>query len=419
MMAYYCSPFKGSDWRVGWGRAVYAARTFVVTVITSGQSRTDIEKYIDLHGPIQNLTFAYVDDEGPGALKAIRFSYLYINPLSYSRWLRKAYQLAEGLHASHSFDLAHQVNLIGFREPGELWRLDIPFVWGPIGGTQCLPWKFLASGGWKDTVLEGFRSVLNVMQVRFSPKVHTALRRSSAVLVANSHGLESFRKYRPDCIRLLETGLEKVGEPKPAGDPRKPLRILWSGEIHFRKALHLLLLALGQIGNEIQFEVHILGRGKGLAQARKMAAKLGVADRCQFLGWLSLDEAMKQSRWADIFVFTSLRDTSGNVMLEAMSEGVPVITFNHQGAGDIVTDKSGIKLPVTTPADAVTRLAQAITLVGSNREYLARLSDGAVSRAKEYLWERNAEVMAGVYHSVLPPAVTTGSLSMSEINAGR
>ena len=110
---------------------------------------------------------------------------------------------------------------------------------------------------------------------------------------------------------------------------------------------------------------------------------------------------MEQSRWADVFVFTSLRDTSGNVMLEAMSCGVPVIAFDHQGAGDIVTEDSGIKLPVTSPRDAVERIAQAIIFLGSNRNHLATLSDGALARAEEFLWERNAEKVSNLYWNIL------------------
>src|ERR1700751_1525634 len=68
MIAHYCSPYKGSDWGVGWGRAVHAARHCRVWVITSEQSRTDIERYIQRHGPVPNLTFIYQGINGMGRL---------------------------------------------------------------------------------------------------------------------------------------------------------------------------------------------------------------------------------------------------------------------------------------------------------------------------------------------------------------
>ena len=402
MVAHYCSPDKGSDWWVGWSRALQAAEHFRVWVVTSTQSRPDIERFIERNGPIPNLTFVYQGLDPAGRLfSRIPVSFLYVNPFSYGSWQKQAAKLAKRLHSEHCFDLTHHVNLLGFREPGTLWELDVPFIWGPIGGTQFCPWKFLGTAGLADFVKEAGRSAANWLQLRYSRKVHRALKNAAVVLVANSDGKRQLGRYRPDSIQLLETGLDFVRAKRTNGAPGQPLRILWSGEIQFRKALHLLLQAVAQIRGTIDFELRILGKGAGLKKAQAMAQKLGLSEKCRFLGWIPLEDAREQSTWADVFVFTSLRDTSGNVMLEAMSRGVPVITFDHQGAGDIVTSESGIKIPVTSPADAVNRLSDAIAALAKDREWLARLSQGAALRAEHFLWQRNAAAMAKVYRSAL------------------
>jgi glycosyltransferase involved in cell wall biosynthesis len=402
MVAYYCSPYKGSDWRVGWGRALHASERFDVCVITSLQSRSDIERYLEENGPLPNLTFVYEELGRIGRLLAkIPVSYFYTNPFSYRSWQKQVYRRAKALHARNGFDLTHQVNLIGYREPGDLWRLEVPFIWGPIGGTQSCPWRFLASAGASDMVKEGLRTAMNWAQLRFSRKVRRALNGAAVVLVANSDGKRAFSRYRPDAVQLLETGLDDVTPREHRARHDGPLRILWSGEVQFRKALHLLLAALAQIDGAIEYEVRILGRGPNLEKARALAERLGVSQHCKFLGWLPLHEAMEQSAWADVFVFTSLRDTSGNVMLEAMSRSVPVITFDHQGAGDIVTETSGIKIPITTPADAARRFRDAIVELGNDRARLKELSDGAAERARDFLWRRNAAEMSDIYARVL------------------
>ena len=408
MVAYYCSPYKGSDWRVGWGRALQAADSFDVWVITSIESRQDIERYLEQNGSIPNLTFVY-EELGPMGqlLSRIPISYFYTNPFSYRTWLKKIYGIARSLHARHKFDLTHHVNLIGFREPGHLWQMDIPSIWGPVGGTQSCPWRFLASAGAMDMLKEGFRSAANWTQLRFSRKVRRALKSAAVVLVANSDGKRRLGRHRPDAIQLLETGLDEIAPKEIKSQPGEPLRILWSGEIQFRKALHLLLAALAEIGDAIDFEVRILGRGPNLQRARDLAEQLGVSKHCEFLGWLPLPEALEQSAWADVFIFTSLRDTSGNVMLEAMSRGVPVITFDHQGAGDIVTQTSGIKIPITSPADATHRFRDAIVALGTDRDRLAQLSRGAAARAQHFLWRRNAAEMKDVYETVLQKTGTS------------
>ena len=143
LLAYRCSPYRGSEWAVGWGRVVETARYHDVIVITSDTSKADIERYSREHFPLKNVMFSYV---GESAIqKALRIvpsigAYHY---LAYNQWQREALSIAVRLHREQKFDLVHHVNICGYREPGYLWKLPIPFVWGPVGGTQQYPWKFL------------------------------------------------------------------------------------------------------------------------------------------------------------------------------------------------------------------------------------------------------------------------------------
>src|SRR4029077_14295878 len=92
----------------------------------------------------------------------------------------------EQLHSELQFDLMHQLNLCGFREPGYLWKFDVPLVWGPVGGAQNYPWRFTTNAGIGGAFSESIRSVLNLVQMRFSLRVGRAARKASAMLAANS-----------------------------------------------------------------------------------------------------------------------------------------------------------------------------------------------------------------------------------------
>ena len=65
----------------------------------------------------------------------------------YHRWMRAAYKTACELNRWCQFDLVHQLTFVGFRFPGHLWKLGIPFVWGPIGGLENTPWRLLPTMG--------------------------------------------------------------------------------------------------------------------------------------------------------------------------------------------------------------------------------------------------------------------------------
>ena len=47
---------------------------------------------------------------------------------TYAKWQKKAFKIVEQLNKKEKIDLCHQLNMIGIREPGYLWRLNIPFV---------------------------------------------------------------------------------------------------------------------------------------------------------------------------------------------------------------------------------------------------------------------------------------------------
>jgi glycosyltransferase involved in cell wall biosynthesis len=117
--------------------------------------------------------------------------------------------------------------------------------------------------------------------------------------------------------------------------------------------------------------------------------------------WLPREEALAQYQWADVLVFTSLRDASGSVVMESLSQGLPVICLDHQGIGDIVTAQCGIKVPVTSTAEVVQRLSEAIIALAQNRERLDELAVAALERARAYLWGRKVEQTAEIYRQVL------------------
>jgi glycosyltransferase involved in cell wall biosynthesis len=420
LVAYECSPFRGSEWSVGWWRAVQSAKYADTVVLTKAESRADIELHSRAHGSLPGLTIHYVEHSFAQRLLAGMprlFDYHY---LAYNLWQRKAARLAQQLHGACPFDVFHQVNVTTYREPGYLWKQQVPFVWGPIGGTQQFPWAFVFNGLIKDVLREVIRNVVNSMTLRFNLRVRKAVRQASCILAASSQVQADFaRCYNVRLPLLLETGIPSI--PLELADrdyDQRPLRILWSGRFEHRKALPLLLAAIGQLPRSSQVQVRILGRGPLEKHWKTLARKLSVAHCCNFLGFVPLEQVTEHVRWAHILVFTSLRDTSGNVMLEAMSEGVPVICFDHHGAKDIVDESSGVKIPVTKPSDAIDRLKDAIESLDQDRGLLRRLSSGAFSRAQIFSWDRNGHVMAEIYNSVSKGHTNAWQSRSREVTAG-
>jgi glycosyltransferase involved in cell wall biosynthesis len=411
-VAYSCLPGHGSEPGVGWNRAIETARHLDTWVITRARENAGaIREHLRRHGPIPGLQFEFVEETaGQRALARVPGCYY----LAYNLWQRRVHRVARSLHARIGFDIVHQVTFCGFREPGYLWKLGVPFVWGPVGGTQNYPWRLLLESGLVTLLQEGARNLLNVLQLRFSRRVRTAARRAAVVLAANSTNQAHFsRVLGIDATLLLETGLRTVTAPRHR-EPSSTLRILWSGRLAPHKALWLLLEALGRLPPGVAYELRVLGSGQCRRRLQHLAVRLAIDDRVNWMGTLPQAAALSQCEWADVLVFTSLRDTSGNVLLEALGMGVPVICLDHQGAGDIVTPQCGIKIPVTTRRDVITSLVQALELLARDPAERRRLSQGALERARDYLWQRNSEAMMSAYRTAMAGNPTSHQTAGSE-----
>ncbi len=399
-LSYACSPEHGSEGGRSWCLALEMARRFETWVIVADNYyAAAIRRYLAAHGNVPRLHFVFVPDRPwQQALSWLPGSFY----LHYKAWQWQAYLCARQLHQRLKFDLVHQVSFCGFREPGYSWKLDAPFVWGPLGGTQNYPWRFLTQAGARGAVAEGLRTVCNELQFRFSPRVRQAIRRTSVLMTANSTGQRDFaRVHGVTPLLLLETGARALSAARHRDPDRREVRILWSGQFEPRKCLPLLLRALAELPASVDYRVRILGRGAEERRWRQLARRLHVDERIEWLGWLPLQEGFDQYQWADLFVFTSLRDTAGTVAVEALAAGLPVICLDHQGVHDFVGEDCGAKIPVTTPREVVERLASAIVRLGTDAPLWDQCSAAAVRRAAAYTYAAQGERIAALYEDLL------------------
>lgn len=401
LLAAACNPDKPSDYAAGWGWVHQIARYAEVVAVCGAWDREGVENHLATRGEVPGLRFVFVEEGRLERWLKRRRPLFELNYFSHYLWQRRAFRVAARLLAEHPFDLIHYVTRNGFREPGFLWQLPVPFIWGPVGGTQNYPWRFLGLAGWRGGGKELLRNLLNLLQLHLSPRVHRAARRAAVLLAANSQGQRDLARISRRPVHLLmDTGVEKVAGEVPWRPPPPPLRLLWSGRFGPHKGLPLLLQALAGLPPEL-FYLTVLGAGPEERRWHHLARRLGLEDRCHWPGWLPREEVWRWYDWAHLFVFTSLRDTSGNVVLEALSRGVPVLCLDHQGAGDIVTPHCGVKLPVTAPGEVIAAMRQVLKELAGSPEHLGVLSRGALARAAELSWERQGERMAAVYATVL------------------
>ena len=384
--------------RLAWRRAVAAAQQYRVTVLCG-------------------LLDAHADD-----LRAEGVDVLHVPPsrwerrlarlpggsnLAYARWQRRAYRVAQAKHEREPFDIAHHVSYCGYRQPSHCWRLDIPYIWGPIGGTHAFPRQFFRAIEPLGAIREAVRNGINAVQLRWSPGVRQAIRHSTCVLAASR---QSQRELTTAGLRIdgvmLETGVDAAPAPAPPRKPQpndEPLRILWAGRACSWKALPLLLRALAGVSPACLFQLRVMSAGPQLKRWQRLADRLGLADRVEWVGWPGCTAREPHYQWADAFAFTSLRDTSGTGLLEALAAGAPIVGVDHQGAADVMTDRCAIRVPVTSPTATIEGFRAAIELLARDRGRLAALSAGALERARQFRWDVQSKRLLQAYDDALAP----------------
>ena len=411
--AYAVSPVRGSEPGMGWNICSRLARHHDVTVLCSPQVppnaqdfRGEIEQHLREHGPVPGLSFHFVEPPAASYLfqretPLLRRTLYYTG---YRAWQRAAFRAARELHARRPFDLVHQLNITGFREPGYLWQLpDVPFVWGPVGGAANVPPAFLPMMSGRDRLFYRLRNVTNAVQKRTSSRCRRAAARAGHIWVvgdANRRLVEEVWGCPAD--PMLEVG----GERHPDGrvrtyDGSRPLRLVWSGQHIGRKALPLLQLALASLGGKPAVELTVLGEGPETAAWKALAQRLGIAPLVRWTGRLPRDAALREMAAADAFVSTSVLEETSLVVLEALSLGLPVVCHDACGMGVAVTDACGIKVPLQDPEASVAGFTAAVKQLAAGGKRFEQLSAGALARAEELSWDRKAAAMADTYEQLI------------------
>lgn len=413
VMAAAVHPRLGSEAGMGWNWVRAMSEHHDLWVITGDyrDNRAAIdEAFVEEPLLVRRVRFIFLPWFWPRRNPLVRRLCEILPPLYYlwyGRWHRQALHTARKLAAETPFDLTHQLNMIGFREPGHLWKLGLPHVWGPVGGTNNAPLALSCAFGPTLALGALARIVLNTLQFRLCPRVAAAIARTAALVTATSEGQRDFlRRHGKHSVVIPEVGTEGRFRGRPAGPRRQcvPLRLAWSGRHIGSKCLPLALRALARLKGRA-WTLDVIGAGASTEAWKREARALGLDAQTTWHGWVEREKAVGIMAGADALLCSSLSEASSTVILEALTLGLPIVTLDHCGMADIVTGDCGLKVSVGLPGETIVGFSRAVERLLEEPELLPRLSEGALKRAEELRWRSLAMRMDEVYRSALAPAL--------------
>ena len=310
------------------------------------------------------------------------------------RWIRAARK------AGREFDLIHQVGPLALRypSPGVGWK--IPLVLGPLAGSLETPPGF-ANECRRAPWYTSFRK-LDRVRLRFDPWLRWTFSQVDVVIGVAPYVAELLKSVPVRRFELAaETGVHHVDTASRVRQGRA-VRCLYVGRVIRTKGLRDAIRAMALIPDLAEVTLDAVGDGEDLDACEQLADELQLGHRVKFHGRQSRARVEQFYRESDVFLFPSFREPSGNVVFEALSHGLPVITTDRGGPAFVVNEESGIRLPAQTPDQLATDLAEAIRRVVADSELRQRLSQGALARVQEVgLWENKIRWMSDLYQSVV------------------
>ncbi len=401
LAAYACEPDRGSEPGVGWNWAVQAAALgHDVHVITRANNRKPIEAKLAA-SPIPGLTFHWVDLPGP--LRAIKKRTGYAGMLAYYYLWQIAVAIrARALHRKTPFDLAHHVTFVIDWMPSGLAALDIPFVWGPIGGSTHVTPKALRSTDSGAMAYEDVRRGIQLLMRTLDPLVALTRRRADVILVYTREGLEGIRgrarKRARDVVHIGVDEGELATTPTPRTDGE--LVLTTGGRLVHWKAFDLLVegfaawIATGGMGR-----LRITGDGPEADKLREQAVSLGVADRVELLGMLpTRDDVYAVVTDAHLYCLPTLRDGPPVAILEAMLAAKPILCLDLGATAEMVPPTAGWLVDPTSRETIVAGIRDALAEADADREALGRKGTAAREHAlQRHHWDRVGESIASAW----------------------
>ena len=280
------------------------------------------------------------------------------------------------------------------RAPTFLGTLGAPLIIGPVGGGETSPVGLRDRMPLRGRVLESVRDLSNAT-IELNPIVRQGLRKAGVIFArtADTKNLLS-PPLRAKTYVQMELGVTpaQIGAPRPVR--QAPRKLLYAGRLLYWKGVHIAVEAMAQlVANMPDAQLTIVGNGPEEARLKSEIAQRSLSANITFVSWMPQEQFLRLYDTHDLFVFPSLHDSTGWVVLESFCKGLPVACLNLGGPKEIVTPQSGIIVDTAglDTSRVATRLAEQLRVLLADPERLAALSAGAIARAGEFLLRDQVE----------------------------
>lgn len=340
LSSYSVNPYHGSEDGIGWNWAVMLSKHFPddkIYLLTKTCNEEDTRKGIEDYA-LKNIELVIIDP--PYWLNWYREHNSAFHHMYYILWQHLAYRWAK--KSGIRFDIIHHVTMGDFRITGQMYKIKNAYkIFGPVGGGQSTP-KAL-KGYEKSKLFERIRELISISRA-YSPSYKRHIRGFDRVYAINKEtaGIISKALGRK-CDRLFELALaDEFKALDIRRNDNKAQRIIFVGRLINKKGLMLLLDAVDNMDKALDFTLEIFGDGPLRSEMESYIKAHSLEKKINLHGAVKHTKISDAYQNGSIFVMPSLRETSGNVLIEAMAHGLPVVALDMSICSDLKEKDCGL-----------------------------------------------------------------------------
>jgi glycosyltransferase involved in cell wall biosynthesis len=226
-----------------------------------------------------------------------------------------------------------------------------------------------------------------------------AFQKLSQVLADESWILSEYlmKKYKTkNGVLIRSSSIKKEDISLPRTINLEKIALIFVGRFAKEKNPHIPILMVKTLKEKgYNVNLYLVGDGELKANMEELIQRLGLNENVKMFGWIKdrgkLFEILKES---DILVFTSKPGEGlGLVILEAMSQGLPVIATKCGGPEEVVIDGiNGYLVNYSTDEDIVNQFVEKIEFLIKHPEIYEKISKNNIEKAKEWTMEEFSKI---------------------------
>lgn len=397
---YAVNPYKGSEDGMGWNFIYQIARYNKVIAVTRENNRVHIEKYMRENPDYlyENITFIYFDLPYWMRFwkKGSRGAMLY-----YWMWQRMlpAFIKKQNL----DFDIVHNVNFHNDWTPSYLWKLNKPFIWGPVGHHPLIPSEYLKDYNKSYLIKDRLTWLVKKYFWNISPALKQTIKNSKHIICMNQSvpdvlNMNSNYSIAPS-VATQDFGFD-------LNIKKEKFTLITAGRLVPLKGFDLTIISFAAFVNNLnanqreKCELVIVGSGPELPYYKQMADKHRVVPYVRFIEWIERGQLMDLFKKSSAFVFPS-HEGAGMVVAEALSFGLPVICLKNCGPGEFINDSCGMAVSYENYNQTVNELSGAMTTLYNIPGLLKKMSLNARKHFETtFNWDVRGEQLRKIYLTV-------------------